>query len=251
MRRYSVAFTNKRELKMATFTVLDGRDPMLMVDLLPGDQVIAESNAMVMSDGNVSVEGQLQGGVLSSIARKLFTEETLFQQVFTADKGRSGQVFLAPQLPGDIEVVDIGERQFFLNSGCYLASEATVNTATKLNSSVLGSFFGSTGGLMVMRTEGRGKLCLCGFGQVLQVDVKPDEEVVIDNGHVVAWDTALEYRVSTASSKRGLFGRMMSTAMSGEYLVTRFSGSGKVYISTRNQVAFEDYVKSLGGIGAK
>jgi len=235
---------------MSNFTVLDGRDPLLVVDLLPGDSVVAESNAMVMSDGGVSLEGKLQGGLMSSLARRLFSEESIFQQLIKADKGKAGQVFLAPPLPGDIEIVDVGERQFYLNSGCYIASDASVSTSQRLNNSVLGAFFGNTGGIVVMRTEGQGKLALCGFGQVLRVDVTPGEEIIVDNGHVVAWQTSLDYRVSTASSKRGLFGRMISTAMSGECLVTKFSGTGHVYISSRNQLAFEDYIRTLSANNA-
>lgn len=233
---------------MPVFKVLDGRDPLLSVDLQPGESIVAESNAMVMNDGGASVEGKLQGGVLSSLARRIFSEESLFQQVITTKNGRDAQVFLAPPLPGDIELVDIGERQFYLNSGCYMASDSTVGTSQRLNSSVLGSFFGGTGGFIVMRSEGEGKLAMCAFGQILRIDVKPGEEVVVDNGHVVAWQTTLDFRVSTASSKRGLFGRMISTAMSGEFLVTKFSGEGHVYISSRNQPAFEEYMKAITGV---
>lgn len=230
---------------MAEFSILEGRDPLLVVDLQPGDAVVAESNSLVMSDGGVSIEGKLQGGLLSSLARNIFSGESFFQQVLKADKGKPGQAFLAPQLPGDIEIIDVGERQFFLNSGCFMASDAGVSTSQTLNSSVLGAFFGNTGGIVVMRTEGRGKLCMSGFGQVLRVTLSADEEVVVDNGHVVAWETGLDYRVTTASSKRGIFGRAISTAMSGEFLVTRFSGTGHLYICSRNQTAFEEYIASV------
>lgn len=232
---------------MPTYTILEGRDPLLMVDLRPGESIVAESNAMVMNDGGASVEGKLQGGVISSLARRIFSDESLFQQVISTKPGREAQVFLAPPLPGDIELVDVGERQFYMNSGCYMASDSTVGTSQRLNSSVLGSFFGGTGGFIVMRSEGEGRLAMCGFGQIIRVDVHPGEEVVVDNGHVVAWQTSLDYRVSTASAKRGLFGRMISTAMSGEFLVTKFSGEGHLYISSRNQPAFEEYMKAITG----
>lgn len=230
---------------MPSFSVLSGRDPMLQVDLQPGDVIVAESNAMVMSDDCIAIEGKMQGGLMSSFARKLFSDESLFQQRIKADRGQSGTVFLAPPLPGDIEVIAVGERQFYLNSGCFMASDADVGISQRLNSSALGSFFGDTGGLVVMRTEGRGNLCLSGFGQIIRVEVKPEQDVLVDNGHVVAWQTSLDYKVSTASSKRGVLGRMISTAMSGEFLVTRFSGEGHLYISSRNLSTFESYVNSV------
>jgi len=231
--------------RMPSFSVISGRDPMLQVDLHPGDAIVAESDAMVMSDGGVSIEGKMQGGLLSSLARKLFSEESLFQQQIKADKGRAGRVFLAPPLPGDIEVVEVGDRQFFLNSGCFMVSESSVGISQRLNTSVLGSFFGDTGGFVVMRTEGQGKLCLSALGQIVKVQVKPGDDVLVDNGHVVAWDTTLGYTISTASSKKGIVGRMVSTAMSGEFLVTRFSGEGVIYISSRNLTTFQAYLKTL------
>lgn len=230
---------------MAKFIILEGRDPLLSVEFEPNDAIVAESNAMVMTDGGVSVEGKMQGGFFSSLARNLFSNESFFQQVLKADKGRAGQALLAPQLPGDIEIIDVGIKQFFLNSGCYMASDATVSTTQRLNNSVLGAFFGSTGGLVIMRTEGSGKLCMSGFGQIVKVTVAKDQEIMVDNGHVVAWETSLDYRVTSASDKSGFFGRMISTAKSGEFLVTRFKGEGAVYICSRNQTSFEGYIRSL------
>ncbi len=230
---------------MVTFSLVEGRDPLLSVEFDANDSVIAESNAMVMMDGGVSVEGVMQGGFLSSLARNLFSSESFFQQVLKADKGKPGHALLAPQLPGDIEIIDVGDIQYFLNSGCFMACENTVKTSQRVNNNLLGAFFGGTGGLVIMQTEGRGKMCISGFGQIIRVNVTPDNPVTIDNGHVVAWDAKLTYDISTGSSKRGIFGRMASTAMSGEFMVTKFSGTGAVYICSRNQTAFEGYIRSL------
>jgi len=230
---------------MPQFSVISGRDPMLQVDLYPGDVIITESNALVLGDAGATVEGKLQGGIMSSVARKLFSEESLFQQQIRANKGRDGRVFLSPTLPGDIEVLDVGERQFFLNSGCFLASEQTVSLTQRLNSSVLGAFFGDVGGFVVMRTEGRGKLGLSAFGQIMEVQVEEGDELKVDNGHIVAWESTLDYKVTTASSRKGIIGRMVSSAMSGEFLVTRFSGKGRLYISSRNHTAYQTYLKGL------
>jgi uncharacterized protein (TIGR00266 family) len=230
---------------MPVFDIVQGRDPLLSVELKQNEAVIAESNAMVMMDAGVSIEGHMQGGFLSSLARNLFSKESFFQQVARANKGRDGQILLAPQLPGDIEILKVGEVQYFLNSGAFMASDEAVRTVQKMNSNILGAFFGSVGGFVIMKTEGQGTLCLSGFGQIIKVNVTPNEPIIVDNGHVVAWDTRLNYEVSTASSSRSIFGRMASTAMSGEFLVTKFSGEGVLYICSRNQTAFEGYIRSL------
>ena len=229
---------------MPVFSIIEGRDPLLSVELMVNESVIAESNAMVMMDSGVSVEGRMQGGFLSSLARNLFSNESFFQQELKANKGKPGQALLAPQLPGDIKLLDVGNVQYFLNSSAFMACEVGVSTQQKVNSNLLGAFFGNIGGFVLMKTEGRGKLCLSGFGQIIEVNVTPNDPITVDNGHVVAWDASLQYDISTGSSSGNIFGRMARTAMSGEFMVTKFSGQGSLYICSRNQIAFDQYIRT-------
>ena len=52
-------------------------------------------------------------------------------------------------------------------------------------------------------------------------------EFIVDTGHVVAFDPSLDYSISG-------MGNFKSTMLSGEGLVMRFKGSGKLYLQTRN-----------------
>ena len=77
-----------------------------------------------------------------------------------------------------------------------------------------------------METEGYGDVMVNAFGDLLVLDVTFDRPLTIDNEHVVAWDTSLEYAIRIAS---GVFG-----FTTGEGLVNEFHGKGKVLIQTRN-----------------
>ena len=88
------------------------------------------------------------------------------------------------------------------------------------------AFFSGTGGLFVMETTGTGDIFVSAFGDILELEVTPEKPLVIDNEHVVAWDSSLEYHIEVASGIIGF--------TSGEGLVNKFSGSGKVLIQTRN-----------------
>ena len=77
-----------------------------------------------------------------------------------------------------------------------------------------------------MESQGQGDLFVNAFGDLLELEVHPDSPLTIDNDHVVAWDKNLDYHISIAS---GTFG-----FTTGEGLVNRFIGEGKVYIQTRN-----------------
>ena len=88
------------------------------------------------------------------------------------------------------------------------------------------AFFGGTGGLFVMETQGEGDVLIAAFGDILELEVAQGSPITIDNEHVVAWDASLDYAIRVAS---GTFG-----FTSGEGLVNEFTGNGKVYIQTRN-----------------
>ena len=49
---------------MAKFTAQAGIDPLLRVDLDPGDEVAAERGSMVMMDAGLILKGKTRGGFL-------------------------------------------------------------------------------------------------------------------------------------------------------------------------------------------
>lgn len=65
---------------MAKFTAQAGIDPLLRVDLDPGDEVAAERGSMVMMDAGLILKGKTRGGFFKSLARKFLNDETFFQQ---------------------------------------------------------------------------------------------------------------------------------------------------------------------------
>ena len=89
-----------------------------------------------------------------------------------------------------------------------------------------GAFLGGTGGFFVMETQGQGDMLVSAFGDIIELTVTQDRPLTIDNEHVVAWDSSLDYNIQVAS---GIFG-----FTTGEGLVNQFYGNGRVLIQTRN-----------------
>ena len=71
---------------MSSFTVTDGQDPFLHISLERGESVFAESGAMVMMDGTLDLIGNVQGGLLSGLARRMVAGESLFTQKIVATR---------------------------------------------------------------------------------------------------------------------------------------------------------------------
>lgn len=207
----------------------DSDCPLAEVTLAKGEKIKIERGAMAYMS-NVEIVGKMNanrkglGGVLSAIGRSLTSGESIFitQAQGLADGSSIG---IAPAIPGAICKLEVGTKQYRLNTGAFLASDDSVNYVMK--SQTLGkAFFGGTGGLYVMETEGHGDILVNAFGALVELAVTPDTPLTVDNEHVVAWDANLDYNIEIAS---GTFG-----FTTGEGLVNTFHGNGKVLIQTRN-----------------
>lgn len=133
---------------MAAFEITGGIDPLLAVTLEKGEAILAESNAMVAMDTALSLKGKTRGGLMGSIARKFMNDETFFQQRIEADD-QAGTVLLAPNLPGDVRILDVGPAQYLLSDGAFLACTEGVELSTK-SQGIGRALLGDSGGFFVM-----------------------------------------------------------------------------------------------------
>lgn len=208
----------------------DSDCPMIVARLEQGETIMMESGAMVfMQDvelqGNLNSKQKGLGGLLGAIGRSLTSGESMF---ITSATGKSDEaiVGIAPSVPGKIVKLEVGGYvQYRLNTGAFVCCDKDVAYEMK-SQDISKAFFSGTGGLFVMETTGMGDIFVSAFGDILELEVTPERPLVIDNEHVVAWYSSLEYHIEVASGIIGF--------TSGEGLVNKFSGSGKVLIQTRN-----------------
>ncbi|MDP3842787.1 MAG: TIGR00266 family protein [Oxalobacteraceae bacterium] len=232
---------------MTVFTSTGDVDPFLHVALSKGDKIYCESGAMVMMEATLDLKGKMNGGLGGAIMRRLANGESFFQQHIEAVRG-DGDCLLSPALPGALEIIEVGKRQYMLNDGAFVA--ATSGTEMKVRTQNIGNaLFAQSGGFFVMETSGAGQVVVSGFGSMFQLDVAPGKDVIIDNSHVVCWDSTLQYQISVTTGSAGgggiggMIGNLVNSATSGEGIVLRFSGSGKVYVCSRNPSSFAGLMK--------
>lgn len=229
---------------MSDYSISSGQDPALVVQMRKGEIIVAESDAMLCMDSSLELTGAMRGGFLAAVGRRLLNDESFFQQQITAKE--DGRVLLAPTLPGGIAVMEIDQnRSILMNDGAFLACDSSV-TVQNVTQSIGRAFFGGTGGFFIMEASGTGVLAVSGFGSVIEYDVKPGKDLLIDNYHVVAWDSHLKYEVAVNTAKKGMLSSIVNSVTSGEGIVNRFYSSnnkpGKVYISTRNRNNFTNWI---------
>ncbi len=235
---------------MTVFTATGDVDPFLHVSLQKGDKIYCESDAMVMMEANLDLKGSMTGGIGGALMRRFANGESFFQQQIEAVRGE-GDCLLSPTLPGALQIVDVGAKQYLLNDGAFVA--ATSGTEMKVRTQNIGNaLFAQSGGFFVMETSGTGQVVVSGFGSMFELDVAPGKDVIIDNSHVVCWDNSLRYEISvttgsTGGGLGGMLGNLVNSVTSGEGIVLRFSGTGKVFICSRNRDSFAEWLKKKTG----
>ncbi|MFD4571926.1 TIGR00266 family protein [Streptomyces sp. NPDC058417] len=191
-----------------------------------GEGVRAESGAMMATSAGVEVEARAEGGLLKGLKRSVLGGESLFVTRFTAGP-EGGWVDLAANLPGDVVSLDL-DGGVNLARGAWLASSGGVELDTKWGG--FKNLAGGEGGFLV-RAEGRGQVLVACYGALDQIVLGDGERMVLDSGHLVAFDESVTY--TTRKVTRGL----VQTMKSGEGLVFEFSGPGTLWSQSRDPSA--------------
>jgi len=214
----------------------------LAIVTLQSEQTIqAESGAMVSMSANVELQSQVKGGLMGALKRSV-VGESVFISSFTAHQG-PGEVTLAPPSPGSITSLALNNQAFFIQGGSFLAASPSIAIDTKFGGAK--SFF-SREGLFLIGASGTGTLLLSSFGAIHKKSLAPGEQYIVDTGHIVAFESTIQYQVQKAAS--GFF----RSFTSGEGLVARYLGPGDIYIQTRNIEAFAGLLRRFmpsGGSG--
>lgn len=201
---------------------------LAVIALDPGEEVQAESGAMVSMSPNMSLQTEMKGGFLGALGRSVLGGESFFTSKYRSDGG-PGELTLAPSLPGDITVIELQGHTMFLKSGSYLAGSGNLQIDSKWGGSR--GFFGG-GGLFLLRVQGHGPLIFNTYGALHWKQLEAGEHYVVDTGHVVAFTDGMGFQVRKAAA--GLW----NTLASGEGLVCEFTGPGLLYMQTRSEQAF-------------
>ena len=184
-------------------------------------------------EGKLNSKKKGVGGLLGAMAKSILSDESIFITQVTGTSA-DGVVAIAPTVPGTIVKLEVGANQYRLNDSAFFACDDSVSYKMQ-KQNVSQAFFGGSGGLFVMETEGQGDMLVAAYGDLVEVECTPAKPVTIDNEHVVAWDASLSYSIEVASGSFGI--------TTGEGLVNKFTGSGKILIQTRNISALADAVK--------
>jgi uncharacterized protein (TIGR00266 family) len=200
----------------------------LLVRLGRGDRIVTESDAMASMSSSITFRTRWNGGFFAAILRRLFGGETLFLNEFTTET--DGELVLTQPVPGDIECIELKGQTLYLQPGAFLACDPGVELG--LGYAGVRSLLAREG-LFRLKVSGQGRVWFGAYGGILEKDVQG--EYVVDSGHLVAYEPTVELRLGLAA---GVF----SSFFSGEGLVLRIRGRGRIYLQSRSMQGLASWV---------
>lgn len=206
----------------------------LTVQLAAGETIKVEAAAMATMDTNIRMKTRLRGGL-----GRFLTGESLFLNEFTAEGG-PGEIGIAPAAPGDLDHVHLKGDTLYLQNSAFVAASPEVQLETKWQGLMKGFFSGEN--LFLIRASGTGDLWFNTYGALIRIDV--DGEYVVDTGNIVAFTHGLDYDIRSVGGYKSLF-------LSGEGLVCRFRGQGRLWIQTRGVQAFAHWAQPFRRVEKK
>ncbi len=194
--------------------------------LEPGDQIVAEADAMASMSATIDISTKWSGGFIKAVLKRVFGGESMFVNTFTTQSG--GELVLTQAFPGDMECIQLKGNTMYLQPGAFIACEPGV----KLGLGWAGIKMAiAREGLFRLKVSGTGRVWFGAYGGIFVREI--DSEYIVDSGHLVAYEPSIGVRI-------GMAGGIVSSFFSGEGLVTRVTGPGRIYMQSR----------SFGGLAA-
>lgn len=192
----------------------------ILVRLKAGDQIVAEADAMASMSSTIEMSTKWNGGLIKGVLRRVFGGESMFVNTFTT--ATSGELVLTQAFPGDIQCIELSGNTMFLQPGAFIACEPGV----KLGLGWAGwRMLIAREGLFRLKVSGTGRIWLGAYGGIFQREI--DGEYIVDSGHLVAYEPSVGVKI-------GMAGGIFSSFFSGEGLVTRVTGPGRIYMQSRS-----------------
>ncbi len=215
---------------MNTEILGEGTFESVRVTLEANETFASEAGKMVRMSGNVTTDVTTRSGGRGGIAaglKRLAGGDTFFLTTYRASGG-PGEVVLAPTHAGGCRVIELdGTGAWMCTGGSYLGSGPGVTTEPRWQG-LKGVVSGEN--LFFIEATGRGPLVIGAFGCISEIDVAGSH--IVDSGHVVAFESTLEYTITKAGSS------WIQSFLSGEGAVLRLEGSGKLLVQSHNPVGF-------------
>ena len=210
--------------------------PVVICELDANEPMITEKGSMVWMSPNM--EMQTSAGGIGKAFGRMFSGESMFQNIYTA-RGGPGMIAFASSFPGSIRAVQITpDKPVVVQKSGFLASEQGVELSIFFQRKGMAGFFSGEGFIM-QKLSGYGTAFLEIDGSIVEYDLQPGQQIIVDTGNLAMCDATCTIDVQTVKGvKNVLFG--------GEGLFnTVVTGPGRVVLQTMPISNFASSIAAL------
>jgi uncharacterized protein (TIGR00266 family) len=205
------------------YEIRGGSFPVVICQLQSGEKMITEKGSMTWMTPNMQME--TKGGGIGKMFSKAFSGESMFQNIYTA-AGGPGMIAFGSSFPGKIIPIEVGPgKEWILQKSSFLASESGVNLDIFFNKKFGAGLFGGEGFIM-QRLSGSGIAFAEIDGELIEYQLKPGQQMVIDTGYVAGFESSVSIDIQQV---KGIKNKLLG----GEGLFnTVLTGPGRIWLQT-------------------
>ena len=176
--------------------------PVVICELEDGEQMVTERGSMSWMSPNMKMDTSTNGGIGKAFGR-MFSGESMFQNTYTSQGGK-GLIAFASSFPGSIKAFEVRPGQeYIFQKKAFLASEAGVSLTVHFQKKVASGLFGGEG-FILQRVSGNGIVFAEFDGHVVEYDLQPGQQIVIDSGYLAAMTASCQMDIQTVPGLKNM-----------------------------------------------
>ena len=185
------------------YEIKGGSFPIVECTLKKGESMITQSGSMCWMDNTITMDTSSNGGI-GKVVGRLFTNEKLFQNIYTSEKDGS-KISFGTCIPGAIMAVKLtGGESLICQKSAFLASYGNVELSTFFNKKIGVGLFGGEGFIM-QKITGDGIVFIEIDGSSLEYELKEGEQLVLSTGYLVSMSETCTIDVQTVKGLKNIF----------------------------------------------
>jgi len=196
----------------------------LDIHLKQGEAVYTESGGMAWMRGNIAMETNTRGGVMSGLGRAL-AGESLFMTTYTC-RSPDGLIVFTPEVPGKVLDVNLAPGQSLIcQKDTFMCAQNSVKLEMYFRKKLGAGLFGGEG-FILQKITGPGIAFVEIPGEVREYELPSNGEMKVDPGHIAMFEPTVTYDITRVKGLKNIF-------FSGEGLfLASLKGPGKIWLQS-------------------
>ena len=213
-----------------------------VITLPPGKAIVVDGGSMIWVE-----EGIVASVTAGAWYKRFFTQESLFQTIFTNQTNAPKDICLGDSFIGDIIAIPVENGETWkLSPGTFMASSPGIVVEGSLNITGLIPIGQNPDSIVLTsvtnNTGSRGVVWITAFGVAKQHDLAASKTLLVDNEHFLCAPKPADRPLYTVAT----IGKLKTAFFSGEGFAMRFVGQ-KFYTQSNGRYKFARKIKDLSG----